>query len=36
MATTYDLSFNQKVMPQTQINSFYDVDPNQSAKKFHR
>lgn len=36
LATTYDLSYNQQVMPQTQVNSFYNVDPTQTAKKFHK
>lgn len=36
MATTYDLSYNQRVMPQTQVNSFYNADPNETAKKYHR
>jgi hypothetical protein len=36
IATTYDLSFNQKVKPQTQINSFYEPDLSQTAKQFHK
>ena len=36
MGTTYDLSFNQKIKPQTQVDSFYNVDAQQSTKKFHR
>ena len=35
LGTTYDLSFNQSIKPQTQVNSFYNVDPTMSAKKFH-
>lgn len=36
LATTYDLSFNQRIKPQTQVNSFYQPDHYQTAKKFHR
>ena len=36
LATAYDLSYNQQVMPQTQVNSFYNPDPTQTAKKYHR
>lgn len=36
LATTYDLSYNQRIKPQTQVNSFYNPDPAQSAKEFHR
>jgi hypothetical protein len=36
LATTYDLSYNQRIKPQTQVNSFYNVNPNESAKMFHR
>ena len=36
MTTAYDLSYNQRIPPQTQINSFYNPDANASAKNFHR
>ena len=36
MVTTYDLSHNQQVKPQTQVNSFFNADPSQTAKKYHR
>lgn len=36
LATTYDLSFNQKVPPQTQVNSFYEPQHALSSKEFHR
>ncbi len=36
LATSYDLSFNQKVKPQTQVNSFYEPGLTQTGKHFHR
>jgi hypothetical protein len=36
LTTTYDLSFNQQVPPQTQVNSFYEPDNNKSAREFHK
>ena len=36
LATSYDLSYNQKVKPQTQIDSFYEPGLTQTGKNFHR
>lgn len=36
MATSYDLSYNQHVPPQTQINSFYEPDVKNTARQFHK
>lgn len=36
LATSYNLSFNQKVKPQTQINSFYEPGLTQTGKHFHK
>ena len=32
MATSYDLSYNQRVPPQTQINSFYEPSVKETAR----
>ena len=36
MATSYDLSYNQRVKPQTQIDSFYEPGFSQTNQHFHR
>lgn len=32
MATSYDLSYNQRIPPQTQVNSFYEPDVKNTAR----
>lgn len=36
LATSYDLSFNQKVKPQTQVDSFYEPGLTSTGKRFHK
>jgi hypothetical protein len=36
LATSYDLSYNQKVKPQTQVNSFYEPGLSQTTQHFNK